>query len=186
MKDRLLKERCLRLKLILTDVDGVMTDGAIFVLPNGDEARVFNVRDGYGVILAHAAGLETGIITGRASNTVIERAKALGMSVVKQGSMDKTRAFEEILAERKLEPHEVAYIGDDFPDLPVLQKAGLSATPADAPIAIKNSVYMVLQNPGGRGALREFIDAILQARGAMGSTLRSLGIEPPPDAFDED
>ena len=177
MKDRLLKERCLRLKLILSDVDGVMTDGSIFILASGEEARVFNVRDGYGVILAHAAGIETGIITGRSSATVSERANMLKMRVVKQGSMDKIRAFEEILVETKLEPHEVAYIGDDYPDLPVLQRVGLSAVPADAPIALKNAAFMVLDKPGGRGALREFIEAILRARGALAPTLRSLGIE---------
>ena len=177
MKDRLLKERCLRLKLILTDVDGVMTDGSIFVLPDGEEARVFNVRDGFGIVLAHAAGIETGLITGRASLTVTERAKALGMSVVKQGSMDKSRALDEILAEKSLAPHEVAYIGDDYPDLPVLQRVGLSAVPQDAPLALKEAAFMILDQPGGRGALREFIESILRAREALAPTLASLGIE---------
>ena len=90
MKDRLLKERCLRLKLILTDVDGVMTDGSIFVLPDGGEARVFNVKDGYGIFLAHAAGIETGLITGRSSVTVEKRAAALGMTVEVSGRMSAT------------------------------------------------------------------------------------------------
>lgn len=177
MKDRLLKERCLRLKLILTDVDGVMTDGSIFIMPTGEEARVFNVKDGYGIVLAHAAGLETGIMTGRASTTVTERARTLGMSVVKQGSLDKIRLFEEILREKSLEAHEVAYIGDDYPDLPVLQRVGLSATPADAPLALKDASFMIMQNSGGRGALREFIEAILRAREALVPTLASLGIQ---------
>lgn len=179
MKDRLLKERCLRLKLILTDVDGVMTDGSIFILPSGEEARVFNVKDGYGVVLAHAAGIETGIITGRASTTVTERARTLGMSVVKQGSLDKIRLFEEILAEKSLSPEEVAYIGDDYPDLPILQRVGLSATPADAPMALKEAAFMIMENPGGRGALREFIESILRAREALVPTLASLGIRIP-------
>lgn len=177
MKDRLLKERCLRLKLILTDVDGVMTDGSIFVMPTGEEARVFNVKDGYGIVLAHAAGLETGIITGRASNAVTERARTLGMSVLKQGSLDKLRLFEEILSEKSLAPHEVAFIGDDYPDLPVLQRVGLSATPADAPMALKEAAFMIMENPGGRGALREFIESILRAREALVPTLASLGIQ---------
>ena len=176
MKDRLLKERCLRLKLILTDVDGVMTDGSIFIMPDGEEARVFNVKDGYGIVLAHAAGIETGIITGRLSSTVTLRAKTLGMSVVK-GSMDKARMFDEILAEKSLEPHEVAYIGDDYPDLPVLQRVGLSAVPQDAPMALKEAAFMILDQPGGRGALREFIESILRAREALVPTLASLGIE---------
>jgi len=179
MKDRLLKERCLRLRLILTDVDGVMTDGSIFIMPTGEEARVFNVKDGYGIVLAHAAGLETGIITGRASNTVTERARTLGMSVLKQGSLDKLRLFEEILSEKSLAPHEVAYIGDDYPDLPVLQRVGLSATPADAPLALKEAAFMIMENAGGRGALREFIESILRAREALVPTLASLGIQIP-------
>jgi 3-deoxy-D-manno-octulosonate 8-phosphate phosphatase (KDO 8-P phosphatase) len=179
MKDRLLKERCLRLKLILTDVDGVMTDGSIFVLPGGEEARVFNVKDGYGIVLAHAAGMETGIITGRASSTVTERARTLGMSVVKQGSLDKVRLFEEILSEKALAAHEVAYIGDDYPDLPILQRVGLSGAPADAPMAIREAAFMIMENRGGRGALREFIESILRAREALVPTLASLGIQIP-------
>jgi len=179
MKDRLLKERCLRLRLILTDVDGVMTDGSIFIMPTGEEARVFNVKDGYGIVLAHAAGLETGIITGRASNAVTERARTLGMSVLKQGSLDKLRLFEEILSEKSLAPHEVAYIGDDYPDLPVLQRVGLSATPADAPLALKEAAFMIMENTDGRGALREFIESILRAREALVPTLASLGIQIP-------
>jgi 3-deoxy-D-manno-octulosonate 8-phosphate phosphatase (KDO 8-P phosphatase) len=176
MKDRMLKERCLRLKLILSDVDGVMTDGSIFIMPDGEEARVFNVRDGYGIVMAHAAGIETGIITGRISNAVATRAAALGMSVVK-GSMDKAKAFEEILAEKSLQPHEVAYIGDDYPDLPVIERAGLSGVPEDAPLALKEAAFMILENRGGRGALREFIESILRAREVLVPTLATLGIE---------
>jgi len=178
MKDRMLKERCLRLKLILTDVDGVMTDGSIFILPAGEEARVFNVRDGYGIVMAHAAGIETGIITGRLSSTVTERARALGMSVVK-GSMDKSKMLDEILAEKSLAAHEVAYIGDDYPDLPVLLRVGLSAVPQDAPLALKEAAFMILDLPGGRGALREFIEAILRAREGLVPALASLGIQIP-------
>ena len=177
MKDRLLKERCERLKLILTDVDGVMTDGSIFVLPDGGEARVFNVRDGYGILMAHAAGIETGIITGRASETVLARARTLGMAVVKQGSLDKSAMLDEILAEKGLAAHEVAYIGDDYPDLPVISRVGLSAAPADAPLALKEAAFMVLDRPGGRGALREFIEAILISREVLVPTLAGMGIE---------
>lgn len=177
MKDRLLKERCERLKLILTDVDGVMTDGSIFVLPDGGEARVFNVRDGYGIVMAHAAGIETGIITGRASETVLARARTLGMAVVKQGSLDKSAMLDEILAEKGLAAHEVAYIGDDYPDLPVISRVGLSAAPADAPLALKEAAFMVLDRPGGRGALREFIEAILISREVLVPTLAGMGIE---------
>lgn len=179
MKDRLLKERCLRLKLILTDVDGVMTDGSVFILPNGEEARVFNVRDGFGIIMAHAAGIETGIITGRAHETVTQRARSLKIAVVKQGRLDKLSAFNEILGEKNLQAHEVAYIGDDYADLPVIQRAGLSAAPADAVNPVKEAAFMILQQPGGRGALREFIEAILISREELVPTLAKLEIELP-------
>jgi len=178
MKDRMLKERCVRLKLILTDVDGVMTDGSIFIMPSGEEARVFNVRDGYGIVMAHAAGIETGIITGRLSSVVTERARALGMSVVK-GSMDKSLMLDEILAEKSLAAHEVAYIGDDYPDLPVLLRVGLSAVPQDAPLALKEAAFMIMDQPGGRGAVREFIESILRAREQLVPALASMGIQIP-------
>jgi 3-deoxy-D-manno-octulosonate 8-phosphate phosphatase (KDO 8-P phosphatase) len=169
--------RCERLKLILTDVDGVMTDGSIFVMPDGGEARVFNVKDGFGIVLAHAAGLRTGILTGRSSPTVSARAAALGMSVVRQDALDKARAFDGILRDLGLSDHEVAYVGDDYLDLPVLRRAGLSAVPADAPMELKESAFMILQNTGGRGALREFIDSILRARGALSDALRSMAVD---------
>jgi len=110
---------------------------------------------------------------------VTERARTLGMSVVKQGSLDKIRLFEEILSEKSLSPEEVAYIGDDYPDLPILQRVGLSATPADAPMALKEAAFMIMENTGGRGALREFIESILRAREALVPTLASLGIQIP-------
>ena len=101
------------------------------------------------------------------------------MSVVKQGSMDKSRAFDEILAEKSLQAHEVAYIGDDYPDLPLLQRVGLSAVPQDAPLALKEAAFMIMDQPGGRGALREFIESILRAREDLVPTLASLGIQIP-------
>lgn len=173
----MLAARCERLRLILTDVDGVMTDGSIFVLPNGEEARVFNVKDGLGVVLAHAAGLRTGILSGRSSPAVAARAATLGMAFARQGSLDKGAEFDEILREYGLAEHEVAYIGDDFLDLPVLRRAGLSAVPADAPMELKEAAFMILQNAGGRGALREFIEAILRARGQLSTALRALQVE---------
>lgn len=179
MKDRHFAERCHRIKLILSDVDGVMTDGSIFILPDGSEARVFNVKDGFGIVLAHAAGLKTGILTGRSSPTVTARAQALGMSVVKQDALDKSKAFDEILSELSLEPHEVAYIGDDFPDLPVLQRVGLSGVPADSPMELKETAFLLLQAKGGAGALREFIEAILRAREALGPALAKLQVQLP-------
>jgi 3-deoxy-D-manno-octulosonate 8-phosphate phosphatase (KDO 8-P phosphatase) len=158
-------ERCRRLKLVLTDVDGVMTDGTVLFLPGGGEARAFHVRDGMGVALAHRAGLRTGILTGRASSDVEHRARELGIAIVRQGLADKEAALREVLAEQSLAAHEAAYIGDDVNDLPVMRAVGLSAAPADAPFEVRAAAEMVTDAAGGRGCLREFLEAILRARG---------------------
>jgi 3-deoxy-D-manno-octulosonate 8-phosphate phosphatase (KDO 8-P phosphatase) len=158
-------ERCRRLKLVLTDVDGVMTDGTVLFLPGGGEARAFHVRDGMGVALAHRAGLRTGILSGRASSDVEHRARELGIAIVRQGLADKAAALREVLAEQSLAAHEAAYIGDDVNDLPVMRAVGLSAAPADAPFEVRAAAEMVTDAAGGRGCLREFLEAILRARG---------------------
>ena len=165
MKDEALAARCRCLKLLLTDVDGVMTDGSVLLLPDGGEAKAFNIRDGLGVVLAHRAGLRTGIVSGRASEVVSRRAAELGMSVVRQGVSDKGAALREILAEQDLRAEEVAYIGDDVNDLPILTEVGLSAAPADAALEVRLQAFMVTEARGGRGCLREFVEAVLRARG---------------------
>lgn len=165
MKDAALAERCRALRLILSDVDGVMTDGRILVLPDGREAKTFHVRDGLAVVLAHRAGLRTGLLSGRSSEIVASRAAELGMAVVRQGIADKGKAFGEILEEQRLLAHEVAYIGDDLNDLSVMNEAGLTAAPADAPLEVRSQAYMVMDAAGGHGCLREFVEAILRARG---------------------
>jgi 3-deoxy-D-manno-octulosonate 8-phosphate phosphatase (KDO 8-P phosphatase) len=165
MTDEPLAARCRALKLLLTDVDGVMTDGTVLLLPDGGEARAFNIRDGLGIVLARRAGLRVGILSGRSSEAVSRRAAELGMSVVRQGVQDKGAALVEILAEQELRAEEVAYIGDDVNDLPVLTEVGLSAAPADAPLEVRLQAFMVTEAAGGRGCLREFIEAMLRARG---------------------
>jgi 3-deoxy-D-manno-octulosonate 8-phosphate phosphatase (KDO 8-P phosphatase) len=165
MKDEALAGRCQALKLLLSDVDGVMTDGTVLLLPDGREAKAFHIRDGLALVLAHRAGLRTGLVTGRSSEAVARRATELGMDVVRQGVTDKGQALREILAELDLRPEEVAYIGDDVNDLPVLTQVGLSAAPADAPLEVRLQAFMVTDAPGGRGCVREFVEAILRARG---------------------
>jgi 3-deoxy-D-manno-octulosonate 8-phosphate phosphatase (KDO 8-P phosphatase) len=150
---------------VLTDVDGVLTDGTVLLLPGGGEAKAFHIRDGLGIVLAHRAGLKTGILSGRSSEVVEQRARELGMSVVRQGVADKGAALREILAAEGLQPHQVAYMGDDVNDLPVIDQAGLTAAPADAPLEVKARAYMITDRPGGQGCLREFLEAILRARG---------------------
>ena len=147
MKSDALAERCRNLKLILSDVDGVLTDGTVLLLPDGREAKSFHIRDGLGIVLAHRAGLRTGLLSGRRSEAVARRASELGMAILFQGIEDKGAAFREILAGEKLEPHEVAYMGDDVSDLPVLVEAGLSAAPADAPIEVRSAAFMITTAP---------------------------------------
>ena len=160
-----LADRCRRLKLVLSDVDGVMTDGTVLFLPGGGEARAFHVRDGLGVVLTHRAGLRTGILSGRSSPDVEHRARELGIGLVRQGVADKVETLRQILAEEGLGAHEVAYIGDDVNDLGVMRAVGLSAAPADAPFEVRAAAEMVTDAAGGRGCLREFLEAILRARG---------------------
>jgi 3-deoxy-D-manno-octulosonate 8-phosphate phosphatase (KDO 8-P phosphatase) len=179
MKDALLAERCRGLRLVLSDVDGVMTDGSVLFLPDGGEARSFHMRDGLAVVLAHRAGLRTGVLSGRSSPVVERRAAELGMAVVRLGVADKGAALREVLAAEGIAAHQVAYIGDDLNDLSVLCEVGLTAAPADAPFEVRAQVFMVLETPGGKGCLREFIEAILRARGSWEDALASLGARLP-------
>jgi 3-deoxy-D-manno-octulosonate 8-phosphate phosphatase (KDO 8-P phosphatase) len=174
MKDAALAQRCRALRLILADVDGVMTDGTVLLLPDGREAKAFHVRDGMAVVLAHRSGLRTGLLSGRSSEVVARRASELGMAVVRQGVRDKAAALREILAQEGLEAREVAYIGDDVNDLPVMAEVGLTAAPADAPMEVRSQAYMVMDAPGGRGCLREFVEAILRARGDWDRAVASI------------
>jgi len=165
VKDQALAERCRRLRLVLSDVDGVMTDGRVLFLPGGGEAKSFHVRDGLGVALARRAGLRVGILSGRTAEVVARRAEELGLSPVRQGVADKGAELRRILAQEGLAAHEVAFIGDDVNDLPVVREVGLSAAPADAPLEVRAEAFMVTDARGGEGCLREFLEAILRARG---------------------
>jgi 3-deoxy-D-manno-octulosonate 8-phosphate phosphatase (KDO 8-P phosphatase) len=167
------------LKLVLTDVDGVMTDGRILLLPGGAEAKSFHVRDGLGLVLARRAGLKTGLISGRTSEEVARRAAELGMDVVRQGIRDKVACVVEVMAELDLEAREVAYIGDDLNDLPLLKAVGLAAAPADAPFEVRDAAFMVTERKGGEGCLREFLEAILRARGDWEQAKAAVGTGAP-------
>jgi 3-deoxy-D-manno-octulosonate 8-phosphate phosphatase (KDO 8-P phosphatase) len=178
VNDEALAQRCRALKLVLSDVDGVMTDGSLLLLADGSEAKAFHVRDGLAIVLAHRAGLRTGLLSGRSSRVVEARASELRISIVRQGVSDKGAALREILASESLRPEEVAYIGDDVNDLPVIQSVALSAAPADAPLEVRSQAFMVLETAGGRGCLREFMEAILRARGDWERVVASLGTAP--------
>ena len=174
MKDQALAARCRNLRLVLSDVDGVMTDGTLLFHPDGGESKVFHVRDGVGIVLARRAGLRIGIVSGRSSDTVSRRAAELGIEIVRQGVEDKSAALREILAAEGISSSEVAYMGDDVNDLGVMVEVGLSAAPADAPFEVRAQAFMVTDARGGRGCLREFLEAILRARGEWDSLVAGI------------
>jgi len=157
--------RARRIKLIVLDVDGVLTDGSIIYSDRGDEIKSFNVKDGFAIRLAEEAGLRTGIISGRNSKLVERRANELGMAFVIQGKEDKKKVFDRLLTQFSLSPDEVCFIGDDLVDLPLLRRAGLGVTVADAPGELIREADWVTSSPGGRGAVREVIELILKAQG---------------------
>ena len=162
-----------KIKLLLLDVDGVMTDGRIIYDNDGGETKAFDVKDGHGLKLVQRAGIQVGIITGRQSAIVTRRATELGIDLVYQGVKDKRLPFNEILEKLSLTPEEVAYVGDDIVDLPVMRQVGFAATVADAMDDVKLYADMVTKRSGGRGAFREICDFLLKESGRWPSvTLR--------------
>lgn len=163
--------RARAVRLVILDVDGVMTDGRIIYGTGGLELKAFDVRDGHGVKMFHRAGLRTAIITGRTSEVVVRRAQELEIADVIQGSHDKLAAYRDLLARHALDDAQVACLGDDVTDLPLLARAGLAvAVPGAAPEA-RAAAHYVTRRAGGRGAVREVLDLILQAQGLWAAAL---------------
>lgn len=160
-----MRARLEKIRLLLLDVDGVMTDGRIIYDDRDGETKAFDVKDGHGLKLLQRAGFRVGIITGRQSAVVDRRASELGIELVYQGAKDKLVPFQEILARTGLTAEQVAYVGDDFPDLPILRRVGFAATVADAIEELKPYVHYVTRQPGGRGAVREICDLLLKETG---------------------
>jgi 3-deoxy-D-manno-octulosonate 8-phosphate phosphatase (KDO 8-P phosphatase) len=153
------------IRLLLLDVDGVLTDGRIIYDNNGIESKAFNVRDGHGLKMLQRAGVRVGIITGRESAIVAHRAQELGIEFVYQGAKNKLLPYEQILAQTGCSDDEVAYVGDDLVDLPILRRVGCSFTVADGSADIKPYVDYVTVNGGGCGAVREICDMLLRSIG---------------------
>ncbi|MFB3906525.1 MAG: KdsC family phosphatase [Acidobacteriota bacterium] len=167
--------RLKHIRLVLTDVDGVLTDGRIAKLPHGDELKFFSIYDGLGIRLAQRCGIEVGFLSGRKSRQVTARATELGVNVVIQGAADKVQAFESLCQDKGLSFEQVAYVGDDLPDIRLLRKVGFSAAPVNAVSAVKECVDYVTSTKGGRGALREIIELILRAQGKWDQVLVDYG-----------
>lgn len=154
-----------KIKLLLLDVDGILTDGRIIYDNQGNELKAFDVKDGHGLKMLQRAGIKIGIITGRQSEVVTRRAAELGIDILFQKALTKLDPYREILAAEGLVDEQVAYMGDDVVDLPILRRVGFSATVADAVPDVKPLVDYVTTRCGGRGAVREVCDLLLRASG---------------------
>ncbi len=160
-----MNQKMARIKLLLLDVDGILTDGRIIYDNQGNELKAFDVKDGHGLKMVQRAGIKTGIITGRKSEVVKRRAQELGFDILYQGALNKLEPYLEILKEHGLTNDQVAYVGDDVVDLPVLRRVGFSATVADAVDDVLPLVDYVTKRSGGRGAVREICDMLIRASG---------------------
>lgn len=161
------------IRLVIFDVDGVLTDGRIIYNDDGVETKSFDVKDGHGMKLLMRAGIDCAIITARESKVVEHRAGNLGISLVYQGRKDKLGAFEEIRAKTGLKPSEIAYVGDDIIDLPVIKRSGFSAAVADAVEEVRERADYITKRPGGSGAAREVAELILKTQGKWDEILAS-------------
>ena len=168
------QERAARIKLLLMDCDGVLTDGRIWTFENGEEQKGFHTRDGLGIALLHRAGLRSGIISGRTSSAVDTRARTLGMSFVIQGHENKVQAFADVLAQAGVTHAEVAYIGDDLNDIPLILQSGLGVAVADAVVEARERAHYVTKALGGFGAVREVIELILKSQGRWDDLIRGF------------
>jgi 3-deoxy-D-manno-octulosonate 8-phosphate phosphatase (KDO 8-P phosphatase) len=159
-----IEERAAPVRLILFDVDGVLTDGTLLLHADGSESKVFDIKDGTGIVWAQRAGLTVGILSARNSAATTQRAAQLGITLIHQGVKSKLETYDQITDTLMLEDEQVAYMGDDVLDLPVLLRVGLAAAPADAVEAVRSRVHWVSRCQGGAGAARELIELILRAQ----------------------
>src|SRR5256885_15887721 len=168
-------ERARRIRMLLLDCDGVLTDGRIIMLPAGDETKVFDVKDGHAIVMLHRAGIRSGIISGRQSAIVRARAKELGIAHLHEMAWEKTEAYEQILAEENLTSEAVCYVGDDVVDIPLLRRAGLAVAVADAVAEVKQFAHLVTSRTGGRCRGRRCLAPILQSQSKGEAELSRCG-----------
>ncbi len=161
------EERARRLQLMVFDVDGVLTDGSLYIADSGEETKTFNVRDGHGIKMLRESGVAVAILSSRRSQAVEARARDLGIELLRQGAADKAAAFEQMLQGLRLQAEAAGYMGDDLVDLPVLLRCGFAATVPDAPQALLSRAHYVTRAGGGRGAAREVCEFVMRAQGTL-------------------
>ena len=168
-----IERRASHIKLLLMDCDGVLTDGRLWLLEHGDEHKSFNTHDGLGLSLLHRAGLKSGIITGRTSTAVTRRAEELEIEFVRQGDPNKLEAFAEVLRLAGVDEMEVAFVGDDLTDIPLMKRSELAVAVADAVEETRSVAHYVTLAKGGRGAVREVVEIILKSQGRWNDLVAS-------------
>ena len=168
-----IQAKAVRIKLLLFDVDGVLTDGKILLHPDGTESKQFDIKDGTGLVWALRAGLKVGLLSARTSPATAQRAAQLGITIVQQGVRSKLQAYDDILHQQGLADTQVAYMGDDLLDLPVIGRVGLSGCPADGVDEVRSRVDHVTRAAGGGGAVRDFVEIVLKAQGCWESLVAS-------------
>ncbi len=160
-------DRARAIKLIAFDIDGIMTDGTLYLSDDGQEIKGFNSLDGHGLKMLKSTGVELAIITGRTSQVVSHRAKNLGITHLHQGAHDKLKIYRQLLEDLKLSPEQTAYMGDDVVDLPVMRRSGLAISVPAAPDLVKAHSHFITRREGGRGAVREACEFIMHAQGSF-------------------
>lgn len=170
-------DRAKKIKLIILDVDGVLTDGSFLIGDDGQQYKAFSTKDGLGLRLLQDSGVEAAIITGRTSQVVAHRAKELGIAHVYQGQKNKREAFEELLHTLKLDKDNVAYVGDDVIDLPVMRHVGFSCAVRDAEPLVKQYAHYITPRDGGKGAVRDVCEFIMRAQNTLDDALKKYIID---------
>jgi 3-deoxy-D-manno-octulosonate 8-phosphate phosphatase (KDO 8-P phosphatase) len=164
-------ERAKQIRMVIFDVDGVLTDGSLFLGDDGQEYKAFNSRDGHGMTMLRQTGVKLAVITGRSSEVVRIRMQSLGVEHVYQGRRDKVPAYEELKRASGLADEQIAYVGDDVVDLPVMRRVGLSIAVADAHPLLQQHAHWHTRSPGGRGAGRDVCELIMEAQGNLGTMM---------------
>lgn len=168
-----LELRARRIKLLLLDVDGVLTDGRLYFSNQGDEFKTFSTLDGHGIKMLQKSGVRVGIITGRTSSLVARRASDLGIEILVQGREDKWEALQEILTQYPVELNEIAFMGDDWPDLTIMCRVGLALAPANSHLSVTERAHWQSRARGGEGAVREACDMLMKAQNSFDQLLKT-------------